>query len=325
MAVGAKHAVVMETIFAQMLCLPTCRSRLVAYGQLLVRICLSRHLAPDCSKQVAGDQLQSATACPACPGWLAVGRRHARQCSLTTAPPPPRLKSCCLQLNLCHLDRTFPKPLTGCVKALMHHMPVSGGTSAIRLHAGRASTSRDLHLGTAIKTHTATEPLCCCCRALMLSCACGWQSGSVSMSAMEISTGPGPAGPMWQTSLATTPAGGQHCICTLQVIWCSSDACHSSTCCMLATLDYTATPSWLLAGNSNAPDSKAANWMPAHSNTASSCSALTAASFQAFQASLLCWCRQFVALALEYLSRLSYPTYLTSEHSQVGAQVYLFV
>ena len=40
-AVGAKHAVVMETIFAQMLCLPTCRSRLVAYGQLLVRVCLS--------------------------------------------------------------------------------------------------------------------------------------------------------------------------------------------------------------------------------------------------------------------------------------------
>ena len=38
-AVGAKHAVVMETIFAQMLRLPTCQSRLVAYGQLLVRVC----------------------------------------------------------------------------------------------------------------------------------------------------------------------------------------------------------------------------------------------------------------------------------------------
>ena len=38
-AVGAKHAVVMETIFAQMLRLPTCRARLVAYGQLLVRVC----------------------------------------------------------------------------------------------------------------------------------------------------------------------------------------------------------------------------------------------------------------------------------------------
>ena len=42
--------------------------------------------------------------------------------------------SCCLQLNLCHLDRTFPKPLIGCVKALMYHMPVSHGTIAIGLH-----------------------------------------------------------------------------------------------------------------------------------------------------------------------------------------------
>ena len=135
--------------------------------------------------------------------------RHARQSALTTTPPPQRKDSCCLQLNLCHLDRTFPKPLTGCVKALMYHMPVSHGSNAVRLQASDfASTSRHLHLDIATKAHRATEPPPCCCRALMLSCACGWQSGSVSMSAMGISTGPGAAGPMWQTSPATIPAGG---------------------------------------------------------------------------------------------------------------------
>ena len=78
-AVGAKHAVVLETIFAQMLCLPTCRSRLVAYGQLLVRVCLSSHLHPYCFKQVACGRLQSATACPELPGRLAVPRQQARR------------------------------------------------------------------------------------------------------------------------------------------------------------------------------------------------------------------------------------------------------
>ena len=204
------------------------------------------------------------------------------------------------------------------------HAPHAGETWH---HCHRAACLRlckpfkRFHLGTADKTYTATEPLRCCCRALTSSCACGWPSGSVCMSAMETSTGPGPAGPMWQTSPVTIPAGGRHCLCTLRMLWCPCKAYHSSRCCVLMSQDCAATQAWQPAGNSNAPESMAAK---ADACTSDYCVlALSVGTFQALRASLLCWCRQFVALALEYLSRLSYPTYLTNAHSQVGVQAYL--
>ena len=201
----------------------------------------------------------------------------------------------------------------------MYHMPVSHSTSAIRLHVSDcASDFRHLHLSTAVKAHRATEPPACCCRALMLSCACGLQSGSVSTSAMETSTGPGPAGPMWQTSLATIPAGGT----TLHMYSASAllpflyfpqqQVLHAGVPGLHGHAD-------LVAGRrKQCTRGHGCHFRCLHITALHYCAVHP---FQAFQVPLLCWCRQFVALALEYLSRLSYPTYLTSEHSQVGRKL----